>query len=170
MKFLIILKVLYGDIASWDQKEIWEPVGNVTSTMIDRREICSRVGSLEGILMIMPSNGNWYHGRELCSRFGGRLHIDNSLKSAQNRTVAMVEDGERIRPARCVRVWLGASDTEQEGEWRDSETGEILDIAAFWTPGQPNGARVQNCASIWEFVRFSLGMTKRYITSSGWGL
>ena len=103
--------------------------------------------------MIMPSNGNWYHGRELCRRFGGRLHIDPDLESAQNRTIPMVEAGERLRPPRCVRVWLGASDTEQEGEWRDSETGEIIDIASLWTPGQPNGVRVQNCASIWEFVR-----------------
>lgn len=102
--------------------------------------------------MIMPSNGNWYHGRELCRRFGGRLHIDSGLESSQNRTIPMVEAGERLRPSRCVRVWLGASDTEKEGEWRDSETGEIIDISSLWTPGQPNGVRVQNCASIWEFV------------------
>ena len=146
-------EVLRGDIASWDEKGIWEPAGNVTKTIIDREEICSRQGSLEGILMIMPSNLNWYHGREMCRRFGGRLHIDTDLESAQNRTIPMVEAGERLRPQRCVRVWLGASDTEEEGEWRDSETGEIIDINSLWTPGQPNGLRLQNCASIWEFVR-----------------
>ena len=40
---------------------------------------------------------------------------------------------------------------EEEGVWRDSETGEVLDISPMWTEGQPNGVRLQNCASIWEF-------------------
>ena len=40
---------------------------------------------------------------------------------------------------------------EEEGVWRDSETGEVLDISTMWTEGQPNGVRLQNCASIWEF-------------------
>lgn len=64
----------------------------------------------------------------------------------------MVEAGELMRPERCHRVWLGASDVEEEGVWRDSETGDILDIEEFWGPGQPNGVRVQNCAGIWELV------------------
>ena len=50
-------------------------------------------------------------------------------------------------------MWLGASDVEEEGVWRDSETGDKLDIEEFWGPGQPNGVRVQNCAGIWELVR-----------------
>ena len=36
--------------------------------------------------------------------------------------------------------------------WRHAETGAVLDLAELWTPGQPNGAKVQNCASVWEFV------------------
>ena len=40
----------------------------------------------------------------------------------------------------------------QEGVWRHAETGAVLDLAELWTPGQPNGAKVQNCASVWEFV------------------
>ena len=77
----------------------------------------------------------------------------------------MVKYGETVaRPERCERVWLGASDFKEEvrtfstskcpilvkGVWRDSETDEILDIANFWGPGQPNGVRIQNCAGIWE--------------------
>ena len=45
----------------------------------------------------------------------------------------------------------------QEGVWRHAETGAVLDLAELWTPGQPNGAKVQNCASVWEFV--SVGTT-----------
>ena len=85
-------------------------------------------------------------------RFGGRLHVDNTAMSVSRRSFPLVEAGELMRPERCHRVWLGASDVEEEGVWRDSETRETLDIEQFWGPGQPNGVRVQNCAGIWELV------------------
>ena len=78
--------------------------------------------------------------------------MDNNAFSAKERSIAMVEKGETVRPSRCVRVWLGASDAQDEGTWRDSETQKMVDLSELWTPGQPNGARLQNCASIWEFV------------------
>ena len=64
----------------------------------------------------------------------------------------MVEHGEDVRPERCKRPWLGATDFEDEGVWRDSETDEILDLSEYWSPGQPNGVRIQNCVGIWEYV------------------
>ena len=101
------------------------------------------------------------------------------------KSFAMVEAGELARPERCKRVWLGSTDLEREvassllatihpiipqGVWRDSETNEVLDISAFWGPGQPNGVRIQNCAGIWETVRVeglaSLARTGR--GRSGW--
>ena len=102
--------------------------------------------------MLMPPLLNWFKARDLCRRFNGRLHIDNSAKSVRTRSFPLVEKGETFRPQRCRRVWLGASDLEEEGVWRDSETNEVLDLRAFWGPGQPNGVRVQNCAGIWELV------------------
>ena len=86
-------------------------------------------------------------------RFGGRLHIDSTKDSVASRSFAMVAHGENIRPERCKRPWLGATDIEEEGVWRDSETNEILDLSEYWSPGQPNGVRIQNCAGIWELVR-----------------
>ena len=99
--------------------------------------------------MIFPPRMSWWTGRDLCRRFGGRLHIDDSGPSVEE-TFAMVEAGELLRPQRCSRVWLGASDILEEGSWRDSESGEVLDLSRFWGPGQPNGVRIQNCAGIWE--------------------
>ena len=61
--------------------------------------------------------------------------------------------GEKLFPERCARVWLGATDLEEEGVWRDAETNEVLDLNRFWNAGQPNGVRIQNCAGIWEMVR-----------------
>ena len=73
---------------------------------------------------------SWWNGRDLCRRFGGRLHIDASGQSVEE-TFAMVKAGELLRSKRCARVWLGASDILEEGTWRDSATGEVLDIARF---------------------------------------
>ena len=50
-------------------------------------------------------------------------------------------------------MWLGASDEDKEGVWKDSETGEVLDISELWAEAQPNGELVQNCAGIWELVK-----------------
>ncbi len=49
-------------------------------------------------------------------------------------------------------MWFGASDIATEKVWLDSETGEDVTsiLAQMWAVGQPNGERVQNCASIWE--------------------
>lgn len=132
---------------------MWETSGNVTMIeKMDKHKICSGEGSDEGTLMLMPSQLDWFHSRDLCRKFGGRLHVDKSLSSAKNRTIAMVERGETLRPDRCVRVWLGATDLEEEGIWKDSENNEILDVSEYWTTGQPNGVRVQNCLGVWEFV------------------
>ena len=138
---------------------------------MSKSEICSRDGTAEGLLMLMPARLDWYDAGAMCRlglekkpknavlslnqylrRFGGRLHVDDNTLSVSERSFPLVAAGELLKPDRCHRVWLGASDVEEEGVWRDSETRDILDIREFWGPGQPNGVRVQNCAGIWELV------------------
>ena len=101
--------------------------------------------------MLMPSEVQWQMAADACQRYGGRLHIDTSAESVQQGTVPLIEKGETLSPDRCARVWLGASDIEEEGVWRHPD-GDILDLSKFWVKGQPNGVRVQNCAGIWEMV------------------
>ena len=69
-------KKLTGELAYWEEKDIWETVGNITEITMDIKEICSRSGSEKGILMLLPSHLDWYESRDLCRRFGGRLHVD----------------------------------------------------------------------------------------------
>ena len=52
--------------------------------------------------------------REL-PRFQGQLQTDLSVEDVLV-TAAMVEAGEGARLDRCERVWLGASDLEEEVE------------------------------------------------------
>ena len=117
--------------------------------LLRKDDICSATGPEGGERMIFPPRISWWKAGDLCRRFGGRLHIDDSAAAAEE-TFAMVEAGELVRPLRCRRVWLGAEDNDEEGIWRDSESGEVLDLSQFWVPGTPNGVRIQNCAGIWE--------------------
>ena len=142
---------LQGNLANWEENGIWRPTGSVTKTTMDKTTICSTEGSIEGMRKLLPSNVNWFQAVDMCRQLDGRLHIDTTPESVLT-SYSIVEKGERINPDRCARVWLGASDIQEEGVWRDSETNEVLDLRAFWGPGQPNGVRVQNCAGIWELV------------------
>ena len=61
-----LLQVVAGDIASWAESSIWEGSGDVSKTKITRKEICSRDGAIEGILMLMPARLDWYAAGEMC--------------------------------------------------------------------------------------------------------
>ena len=50
---------------------------------------------------------------ETFPRFGGRLQLDRSVEDVKT-TFAMISAGEVVRPSRCERVWLGASDLQEE--------------------------------------------------------
>ena len=119
---------------------------------MDKYQVCTRDGFADGVLMLMPPNLNWFGARDLCRRFDGRLHIDTSHQSMVTRVMTLIEAGEMVQPDRCERIWLGASDLEEEDVWRDVETGEVLDLSSFWVKGQPNGARVENCIGIFQTV------------------
>ena len=121
---------------------------------MDKYQVCTRDGFADGLLMLMPPNLNWFGARDLCRRFDGRLHIENSHQSMVSRVVPMIANGEDVNPDRCERIWMGASDEEEEDVWRDSETNEVLDLSPFWVRGQPNGARIENCAGIFHMVFF----------------
>ena len=129
-----------------------------------KEDVCSPSLPLAARRMLLPARLSWEGGRNLCrrcpttvtvletsSRFGGRLQLDRSVEDVRT-TFAMISAGEILRPSRCERVWLGASDLQEEvgemvhgeeggatfsqGVWRDSETEEVVDMSRFWGPGQ----------------------------------
>lgn len=57
---------IVGDIASWAEHSIWEGAGDVSKTRMSKREICSREGTAEGLLMLMPARLDWYAAGEMC--------------------------------------------------------------------------------------------------------
>ena len=132
-------------------KNIWKTYGNVTMVKLDKDEVCFSKSQDYSILMQFPLTITWFESNKFCRRLGGRLHLATSQRRF-NKTLDMINNGENVNPKRCLRTWMGASDEQDEGNWRDSESGEIVDLSNFWYPGQPNGMRRQNCAGIWENV------------------
>ena len=55
-----------GDIANWDDDNIWETEGNVELSWMNKKEICSTDGPSQGNIMLMPSKMNWYKSRDMC--------------------------------------------------------------------------------------------------------
>ena len=94
---------------------------------------------------------NWFESNQFCKSLGGRLNLATS-QGWFNKTYDMLINSEKNNPQRCLRTWMGASDEQEEGVWRDSESGKIVNISKFWYPGQPNGLRRQNCLGIWVTV------------------
>ena len=127
--------------------------GSVKQLQKEKSEICYDSDAEDDIMILMPSHLNWFKSRDLCRRFGGKLHVDKTEQSVEEKSSKLVANGEKLKPGRCGRVWLGATDLQEEGVWRDSEKGEILKIDNFWAPGQPNGEKLQNCLGIYELVR-----------------
>ena len=132
-------------------KSIWKTYGNVTKVKLDKDEVCFSKSQDYSILMQFPLSITWSESNKFCRRLGGRLNLATSQRWF-NKTLDMINNGEHVHPKRCLRTWMGASDDQEEGNWRDSESGEKVDLSNFWYLGQPNGMRRQNCAGIWENV------------------
>ena len=122
---------------------------------VDFNVICPSKSKDNDIIMQFPLSFNWNQSNEFCQRLGGRLNLATNQRSL-NRTFSMIRNGEVVNSARCLRTWMGASDSIEEGIWRDSVSGEKLNISSFWFQGQPNGNRRQNCASAWEMVKLHI--------------
>ena len=59
------------------------------------------------------AGGEWTATTSILHRFGGRLQLDSNVAEVE-ASFALVEVGELHRSERCARVWLGASDLQEE--------------------------------------------------------
>ena len=132
-------------------KSLWKSYGNVTIVKLEKDEVCFSKSKDYSIIMQFPLSISWHKSSKFCKRLGGRLNYA-TVEKWFNKTMEIINYGENMFPNRCQRTWMGASDEQEEGIWRDSESGEIVNLSKFWYVGQPNGLRRQNCAGIWENV------------------
>uniref|UniRef100_A0A8C2CXF6 C-type lectin domain-containing protein n=1 Tax=Cyprinus carpio TaxID=7962 RepID=A0A8C2CXF6_CYPCA len=66
---------------------------------------------------------NWTESRRYCRERGADLIIIN------NR-------GEEVSERLCVSVWIGLTDSDEEGRWKWVDGSTLT--SGFWTSGEPN--------------------------------
>ncbi len=78
---------------------------------------------------------NWTESRINCTERGADLLMINST-----------EEQEFVRKIACSTiVWIGLTDADEEGIWKWGDGSTLT--SGFWSVGQPNGRRTQNCAT-----------------------
>lgn len=86
---------------------------------------------------------NWFDSVAACYKQGAHLMILNT-------TAEFVFMQNHLRTVSAGNVFLGASDTAEDGtyKWINGETAHIP-----WSNNQPNGETRENCLSIWSNTR-----------------
>ncbi len=76
---------------------------------------------------------NWTESRINCTERGADLLMINST-----------EEQEFVKKiAYSPNVWIGLTDADEEGIWKWVDGSTLT--SGFWSVGQPNGRRIQNC-------------------------
>jgi len=81
---------------------------------------------------------SWREAIQACRDRGGHLAIAE--------TSAEIAFFKKL--AGTGRLWVGASDASSEGNWRWLNGKSVPRTPAYWEPGEPNGKRDQNTASV----------------------
>ena len=80
--------------------------------------------------MFIHEKESWSNTQAVCAALGGFLV---EIISRQENVFIK----EMMREHHVLDVWLGASDSLQEGEWFWSSSGSSMDVFSDWAAGQP---------------------------------
>ena len=94
-------------------------------------------------LQILTNYRSWHKGVQVCSGLGGKIVIGRTEKVRSEMKKLVSEHTDSCG----VGLFLGYTDLESEGEWKDWESGEPLpaDLAQLWAPSEPNGLKWEGC-------------------------
>ncbi|KAA0721798.1 Collectin-12 Collectin placenta protein 1 [Triplophysa tibetana] len=125
---------LQQNITSVKEHELETKVYNLTNTL---KEMFS--GSLRYFLS--SEEKNWTDSRRFCKDQGGNLVIIKTEE--EQRFISSLVD---------VSVWIGLSDTEEEGNMKWVDNTPLTN--RFWIPGEPtNQGNNEDCVVISEFSK-----------------
>ncbi|XP_065187879.1 protein crumbs homolog 2-like [Sycon ciliatum] len=88
-------------------------------------------------LKLIRGNYTWFEARYRCMVLGGILAVPRSNHEMQ------IVGQLRRRQRYTGSIWIGASDLETEGQWKDTE-GRVVAYRR-WAYQQPNGGSRENC-------------------------
>ncbi|KAG7153331.1 C-reactive protein-like 1, partial [Homarus americanus] len=93
-------------------------------------------------IIIFPEMRTMPATRKLCAVMGGELSVPQNAK--ENELMMTLLEDHSSTCGRRVGLWLGATDEQTEGVWRNMATNNILTFMPF-TSRQPDGQRNENC-------------------------
>ena len=93
-------------------------------------------------LLLIKTIADVYGAKKICESVCGRLFLPVSNDENQEATDFLAAHDIKY-------AWLGASDSNQEGKWRQHETMKNLKFAN-WGSGEPNNANNPQCQQCGE--------------------
>ncbi|KAL4226715.1 hypothetical protein ACF0H5_014695 [Mactra antiquata] len=101
----------------------------------------------ENSCYLHPSTqATWHWAVDACSKMGARLAEVNS--EAENEILVKINKEARDG---TDRVWLGASDLENDGVWKWQTSKQPITFQK-WNKGEPNGRMVENCLHFYKVL------------------
>ena len=91
---------------------------------------------------------NWFDAEKICQNERGHLMIFNSSGSAKFIR-------EYLRASDAVGVYVGASDIQEEGEFKWYNGKSVQELP--WHSSQPNGGATQNCLAMVPEWNYNFG-------------
>ena len=127
-----------GDYLAWSEMD-WDLRGGAVIEKIRPEELKTK--PMANLYSALYSRWDCTH---LCENLGSQMP---SLSSEES--LGRLQDfcGEKMKDI-PHKTWLAVDDIDQEGEWRDSFTGQPLNYTPPWADTQPNGGTRQNCANL----------------------
>ena len=137
-------KMLKGDLVDWDNSA-WNLV-NMTSAERNKDDLCI---PLRPGHVLFPEKRNITATISICNQMRGKVSVVSSRRM-QTELNERVRNVESCNINRQPRYWAGWVDYEEEGVYRDINSGEVLTKGHFskWIIGKPNGDIAENCAAV----------------------
>ncbi|XP_043093400.1 CD209 antigen-like protein D [Puntigrus tetrazona] len=89
-----------------------------------------------GLYYVSNETKNWTESRRYCTERGADLVIiENRQKQDFMKKISNGND-----------VWIGLTDSEEEGTWKWVDNSTLPSDSEFWKQGEPNGGTDENCA------------------------
>ena len=129
-----------GDLLAW-RDMVWRVEGAAVVRSTTMAEVCRPPPSLLVLTATFPS---WTSCMAACPKLGARVVEVETPGGGQQLLEAVAEALPREEGEVGRGVWLAASDSLVEGEWRDHYTHHQVDLP--WVAGRPVNDTSLNCA------------------------
>ena len=132
-----------GDIYSWKVEGWNSSIKEQNHTPLISQETTYQACQLNYQVYALPRL-NMYDSVDLCKKINGQMYYENPSyqEMVKIEGYRKTNNWEAIRP-----FWIPYTDEKDEGVFRNiySEIDIFRNISEYFTPGQPNGGRNDNC-------------------------